>query len=96
MAWQAACEISRLMFAGYNIDAITNGVHGQPGQRTPSPDFTTGMFPLAAGQLQPALRSLTSRRIRQGSDSTIFRANEALRASIKIAYLKNYNRKSAS
>jgi len=41
-------EISRLMFAGYNIDAITNGVHGQPGQRSRSLVFTTGIFQVGA------------------------------------------------
>ena len=42
-------EVSRLMFAGYNIDAITNGVHAatwaaEPLRRV----FTTAIFPVGA------------------------------------------------
>ena len=49
-------EVSRLMFAGYNIDAITNGVHASTWAAAP---MALPLRPLhsrlAAGQLQPAL-----------------------------------------
>ena len=52
-------EVSRLMFAGYDIDAITNGVHATTLDR---PDrfsrAVRSLHPrLARGQLQPALRA---------------------------------------
>ena len=49
-------EVSRLMFAGYTIDSITNGVHAATWTAEPFQQPLRPLYPrLAAGQFQPAL-----------------------------------------
>ena len=48
-------EVSRLMFAGYTIDAITNGVHAATWASAPFQRTLRPPSPVAAGQFHPAL-----------------------------------------
>ena len=61
-------EVSRLMFAGYNIDAITNGVHASTWAAAPMARPLRSLHSrLAAGQLQPALLRWASPSRRSGT-----------------------------
>ncbi len=50
-------EISRLMFAGYNIDAITNGVHAATWAAEPWRGSTIVTFRVGARTIQSSLRA---------------------------------------